>query len=91
MSALAPKHCGGSVSAIGLSLGTALSPSLQISVSAGISDPASPSALSAMNTLTPPNPPLSVSSDPMGSQRRANQHSFLFIHRKESIPHFISV
>lgn len=73
MSTLAPNHSGGSVSAIGLSLGRVLSPSIQISVSAGISDPASPSALSAMNTLTPTTPPLSVSSDPMGSQWRANE------------------
>lgn len=75
MSTLAPNHSGGSVSAIGLSLGRVLSLRIQISVSAGISDPASPSALSATNTLTPTTRPLSVSSDPAGSQGRANERS----------------
>lgn len=61
--------------AIGLSLGQVLAPSIQISVAAGISDPASHSALSATNTQTPTTPPLSVSSDPLGSRWRANEPS----------------
>lgn len=90
MSTLAQNHSGGSVSVIGFRLGRALFLSIQISVSASISDPASPSALSAMNTLTPTTPP----HYPTGSQWRANKHSFglmsfTLFHRTQCVSHFM--